>query len=42
MLVFHDHPDKPLKMGAEINHVTVSRHSKMSKDKHQPNTKQQT
>jgi hypothetical protein len=34
MLVFHDHLEKAVKMGAIINHVTVSRHSKMSKDKH--------
>jgi hypothetical protein len=31
MLVFHYHPDKAVKMGAGIDHVTVRRHNKCQK-----------
>jgi hypothetical protein len=31
MLVFHYHPDKAVKIGARINHVTVIRHNKHRK-----------
>jgi hypothetical protein len=42
MLVFHYHPNKAVKMGAEINHVTVNRHNKHRKQTPEKNTKLQT